>query len=667
MAQSAAPTVHLIFKTHLDVGFTDYARNVTARYFAEFIPHALATAQALREQGADRFIWTTGSWLIYEALERADAAGRRLIEQGIAAGDIAWHALPFTTHSELIDESLFAYGLSLSAELDRRFGRQTIAAKMSDVPGHTRGIVPLLASAGVQLLHIGVNGASPSPDVPPVFIWRAPDGSELVVMYQDGGYGDLTQVAGLDHALAFAHTGDNLGPQTASEAIESFAHLRQRLPGAQVIGSTLDTFAAALLPIRDQLPVVTAEIGDTWIHGVGTDPLKVARFRELSRLRRHWLGSGQASADDPTVQGFSRALLQVPEHTWGMDEKTHLADYSNYAAAQFRAARALPKFQAFEASWAEQREYLDQAVAALGDTPLAAEAQQAQQRLAARPIELQGFTRIDPAAGPWQTTHFSIGFDPANGAITTLTESATGRDWADATHQLAHFHYQTFSKQDYQRFRRQYNINKRLTANWSIDDYTKPGIGEAGRSAWWEPQLVALWQRETADALTFLAELSLPAEASELFGAPRHVTLEARLPQAAAVVELTLQWFEKPACRLPEASWLSFTPLAPNTQGWRMEKIGQLISPLEVVRNGNRTLHAVGAGIEYRDKQGGLAIDTLDAPLVAPGTPSLLNFTNRQPALQGGMHINLHNNAWGTNFPMWFEDDMRFRFVLRPV
>ena len=27
-------------------------------------------------------------------------------------------------------------------------------------------------------------------------------------------------------------------------------------------------------------------------------------------------------------------------------------------------------------------------------------------------------------------------------------------------------------------------------------------------------------------------------------------------------------------------------------------------------------------------------------------------------------HFNLFNNIWNTNFPMWYEDDARFRFVL---
>jgi hypothetical protein len=57
-------------------------------------------------------------------------------------------------------------------------------------------------------------------------------------------------------------------------------------------------------------------------------------------------------------------------------------------------------------------------------------------------------------------------------------------------------------------------------------------------------------------------------------------------------------------------------------------------------------------------------IETLDAPLLVPGEPSLLNFNNKQPPLRRGMHFNLYNNVWGTNFPMWFEGDARFRFSL---
>src|SRR5829696_7377336 len=98
-------TLYLVFKTHLDIGFTDYAANVVQTYFQKFIPEAVALAARTRGQ-AQSFRWTTGAWLIYEYLEQANAAERAAMEQAIEAGDIHWHALPFTTHSELIDASL---------------------------------------------------------------------------------------------------------------------------------------------------------------------------------------------------------------------------------------------------------------------------------------------------------------------------------------------------------------------------------------------------------------------------------------------------------------------------------------------------------------------------------------------------------------------------------
>src|SRR5579871_5641671 len=157
--------VHLIFKTHLDMGFSDYAGSVVRTYFTQFIPQAVALARRTRDSEA-RFRWTVGAWLMYHYLEQASAVQRRDFEDAIAAGDIVWHALPFTTHTEMIDASLFRYGLSYSQKLDQRFEHRTIAAKMTDVPGHTRSMIPLLADAGIKLLHIGVNEASTVPDVP---------------------------------------------------------------------------------------------------------------------------------------------------------------------------------------------------------------------------------------------------------------------------------------------------------------------------------------------------------------------------------------------------------------------------------------------------------------------------------------------------------------------
>lgn len=658
--------VHLIFKTHLDVGFTDLAVNVVARYFSHYIPQAIETARRLREQGGpDRFIWTTGSWLIYEYLEQASPAERKAMEKAITAGDIVWHGLPFTTHSELMDTSLFRYGLSLSQELDRRFGKRTIAAKMTDVPGHTRGIVPLLAEAGIQFLHIGVNQASRLPDVPPVFVWRDAGGAEVVVMYASS-YGDTMVVPGTTQAIAFAHTLDNLGPSSAQEVVESFSRLRRQFPEAEVVASTLDAFASQLAPVKSQLPVAASEIGDTWIHGVGSDPLKVSRFRELCRLRRQWLADGRAQLEARSFAAFSRRLLMIPEHTWGMDEKTYLADYEHYDAAGLRSARRGAKWKTFESSWAEQRGYLDKAIQALGETELAREATRQLEAIKPRRATTRGFSPVTDRSSIFDTAHYKIGFDARHGGIATLVDKATGREWASPRHVLGLFHYETFSSADYDWFYRQYIVNKRAVRPWAVFDFTKPGMGRAAkRHKAYRPQLVGLYRRYDRAAHRFLIELTSPSESSTVYGCPEYLTMEVVLPDDEPVVQIDLQWFIKPACRLPEAIWFSFAPVVSNHQGWRMDKMGEWVSPGEVVRNGNRKLHAVGAGVSYTDHNGQLVIESLDAPLAAPGEPSLLNFNNRQPPLSRGMHFNLYNNVWGTNFPMWYDDDARFRFIIR--
>jgi len=231
--------IHLIFKTHLDVGFTDLAGKVVRNYFKHYIPSALRVAREMREAGgAEKFIWTTGSWLIYEYLEQASAQERKTMEEGILAGDIAWHALPFTTHTELMDAELYRFGLSLSKSLDARFGRRTTAAKLTDVPGHTRAIIPLLADAGVTFLHIGVNPGSTVPGVPGLFRWQDPGGAEVIVMYESG-YGSAFEIPGLEHSIAFGHTMDNMGPQSAEQVKDVYREFEQRFPGARVFASTL--------------------------------------------------------------------------------------------------------------------------------------------------------------------------------------------------------------------------------------------------------------------------------------------------------------------------------------------------------------------------------------------------------------------------------------------
>ena len=652
--------VLVLFKCHLDVGFTDTQANVVRKYFDEHFPQAIQTAAASRREGNDRYIWTTGSWLIYQYLEKADKAQRQQMEQAIRAGDIAWHAIPFTWQTELMDRSLIAGGLGFSQTLDRRFQRTTTGAKMTDVPGHTRALIGPLAEHGVTFLDLGVNSASTPPDVPPVFLWKDPEGNSLLTMYHLHSYGGAIRVPGSDLAIDVEVRGDNRGPHTIEEIHKIYADLRGRFPSAEVTAANLTDIAHAVEPYRERLPVVTQEIGDTWIYGVPSDPLKVARFRELARLRSEWIGNRKLQTGDAVDLAFLSTFLLEVEHTWGTDTKKWLG-FDHYTPRELAPMLDQPKYKTVLSSWAEKRQDLFDAIATL-PAPLRAQATKRVRGIQAKKPETAG---LEPhaATDPIETKHFVIALDPHTGAICRLHNKKTGRDWASTSQQLALFSYQTLSKSDYDRFFAAYLKSK---ADWAPKDFGKPNIEQLGaQSRTWLPVLKDCRRSSDAGGHRIVAELKIDdgeAERAGLTAWPKSMFLELLLPDAEPVVEIRFSWFEKEANRMPEALWLSFQPLAPDSGGWSLEKTGGFVSPSDVVTGGNRSMHAVLGGLRYRDPEGALHIEALDAPVVALGEKLPVYFSRSQPELANGFHFSLFNNGWGTNYVQWFGEDMSFRF-----
>jgi hypothetical protein len=663
-ATSDAPEVKrvlVMFKCHLDVGYNDTQAAVMHKYFDEYFPRAIQVAATMRQSGMDRYVWTTGSWLLYEYLEQASTDQRQRAEQAVAAGDLAWHALPFSWETEALDRSMIEGALGLSQSLDRRFDRTTTGAKASDVVGQSRGLVGPLAAQGVKLLDIGANDICTFPDVPALFDWQDPEGASLIVMYHHS-YGGIVQVPDSDLAVAVMMRGDNAGPHSVEEITKIYADLRKQFPQAQVTAANLSEIAAALEPYRSQLPVVTQEIGDTWIYGAPSDPIKVARYREVARLRKEWLEQGRFRAGDSLDCALLRRLLLCVEHTWGLDTAL-LKDYQHYTPKDL-AALDLPKFRMAETTWAEKRKNIDDGVANLPE-PLQSEARGRLRAL--EPVEPERAGLHPHMAGSEiETAHWVIALDPKTGAIQKLRAQSTGREWASSAQPLALFTYQTLSKADFDRYYDDYVL---LQAPWSRRELGKPNIEKLGaQHREWTPALAGCWSGKVEGGHRLLAQLRIDdpeAEKSGLVAWPGKMFLDLLLPETEPVVRINFLCFDKVANRLPEAMWLSFLPQSPEPKGWMLEKVDRWVSPFEVVRGGNRQMHAVSRAVRYQDAQGNFFIETLDAPVVALGEKLPIYYSPAQPELLKGIHFSLFNNAWGTNYVQWFGEDTRFRFILR--
>lgn len=404
--------VFIIFKTHLDIGFTNYAQNIVDNYLDTFIPNAIKVGYELKDTETP-FIWTVGSWMIDMAL-KADKDGTvcRAVEDGI----LNWHGLPFTTHTELMNPAMLQYALGISQKLDRRFNRKTIAAKMTDVPGHTIGMVPYMSRAGIRFLHIGVNPATPMPQVPGIFRWKCGD-DEIVVMYHDD-YGTATEFD--DFAVCFAHTNDNCGPQSAEEIIAVYDKIAKKYPGASIHAATLNDIAEKVCSMEG-LPVLEKEIGDTWIHGAATDPEKLSRYRKVQR----YIAENGCEGFDLT----DNALL-VPEHTWGMDLKTFFRDTEHYTPSELDEVSDRRK--TIEKSWDEQRGYVRTAEKLLGIEP-------------DYPVQKPRLDLYTPCDKPQECREIEIS-------------------------------WQLFDNSDYERYKNDYMRPSHRDCEWAIWDFTKVGL-----------------------------------------------------------------------------------------------------------------------------------------------------------------------------------------------
>jgi hypothetical protein len=662
-ADPSVKWVLVMFKCHFDAGFVDTQAAVVHKYFTEYFPRAIETARTANAGGKRRYVWTTGSWLLYEYLDQAGQAERKAMEEAIARGDIAWHALPFTWSSEILNRSLIEGGLGISEALDRRFGVVTTGAKTTDVPGHTRGLVTPLARHGVNFLDVGLNPVPAFPDVPQIFLWKNPSGASLPVAYHRD-YGGSVRVPGSGLVVASCVRTDNSGPHTAEEIAKVHGDYARRFPNAEIVACNLSEIAAAIQPYRDKLPVVTQEIGDTWIYGPPGDPLKMARYREVARLRDAWLAKGEFRCGDATDLNLLRHMLLDAEHTGGADTKVWL-DYDHYKPADLAKMLDTKGYKVVAFSWEEKRQDLLDGVATL-PAKLRAQAEHAMENLNAAEPKVSAAAKAHPAGEPIETAHFVLAFDAKTGAIIRLRNKETGREWTSATNPISLFTYQTLSQDDYKHYIDAYS---QCHEEWVAHDFGKPNIEKFGAvSRDWHPNSATVHVEETATAHRIVVSMRIDNEAafqSGIAAFPRKIFFELVLPKVEAVIHFNVSCFEKPATRLPESMWLTFNPIAEDRKGWTLDKTNETVSPFDVVANGNRHMHGLWKGFEYRKGGDRFAVETMDAPVVSLGERSPLVFSNDQPDLSKGVHSNLYNNAWGCNFISWYSEDMSFRYVLR--
>eukprot|EP01050_Picozoa_sp_SAG11_P017822 SAG11_NODE_2613_length_3172_cov_2.450700_2_plen_364_part_01 len=253
-----------------------FTRGRLAADLQVYFPRAISTAAAVNTPGKPPvFKYTSHAWLLDLFLDCPRQLGlacpagggasrlgvspdnhpgclvcpnatlREDVIRAIREDVITWHAFPFNAEPELADAGLLLGAIDSVHALDARFGKANKAViSQRDVPGVSRGIVPLMHQRGIKAFSEGCNAQIQPPQTPPIFNWTDLSSStSVIMMLHQRGYGvaagsggseqrrrrteeslcaglmgrgeslqDVVQVGGFNEALMYAFISDNQGP-----------------------------------------------------------------------------------------------------------------------------------------------------------------------------------------------------------------------------------------------------------------------------------------------------------------------------------------------------------------------------------------------------------------------------------------------------------------------
>lgn len=689
--------VWVVFKTHFDLGYSLVAERVFYKYRVTMMDGALqAFEQNRNEPPESRFVWTVPGWPLARAIidRETNSQRRARIEAAIREGALAVHALPCTIYTESFELEDLVRSLGFSSRLARDYGRPLpIAAKMTDVPEHNWTLVTVLAHAGVKFLDLGCNPASQFPRVPKLFWWEGPDGSRVLCAYHsDYGSGLIPPNDWPSrNYLAMQMTGDNHGPPTPKEIAKAKATLATKLPGVRFTFGTLDDFVAAVLAEKPDLPVVRGDMPDTWIHGLMSmaDATRIARtIRPLepaldsldTHLNLYGLKTEPVAAT--LAAAYENSLLYA-EHTWGLNggasgnkfwplegwkTKCH-PDNQRTMLRSFEDHRNyIRKTQSLVEDGLKSRlELLARSVAVEGRRivvwnsllwPRSGMIEVEGSSFYAENIPANGYkTFVNPALHPakpadnalpdsLQTPFYKVKFDLKRGGIESLVEKRSGQELVDQSspYAIGQFLHEKFSQKEVDRF---FKVYSRMQGGWALGDFGKPGMPATTYQALTPSKWTATFSTSAdADKVTLTA--------GDTKGLAKAYAMTFTFSRYEPSVEVEWRVTDKTADKMPEGGWLCF-PFAVANPTYTLGRLGAPVDVAkDIIPGANRHLFAVTTGVQITgDGDTGVCLCPIDSPLVSLGKPGLwwwsLDYVPEKPTV----FVNLYNNMWNTNFPLW--------------
>jgi len=263
----------------------------------------------------------------------------------------------------------------------------------------------------------------------------------------------------------------------------------------------------------------------------------------------------------------------------------------------------------------------------------------------------------------FSTPNFKIVFDLKRGGIASLTEKTTGRELVDKSSKyvVGQFLHERFSTNEVDKW---WNAYSRIKEGWGLNDLGKPGMLNAEKAPYMaftpDEWRISVSHSPIADIATLT---SLATQ-----GFAKKYTLTFTFPRNAVYVDVEWAVESKTADKQPEGGWLCF-PFAVKNPNFTVGRLGGPINPVtDIISGSNRYLMAVNSGVSITQAdKSGMGLTPMDSPLISLGEPGLWKYALDHTPTIPSVFVNIYNNMWNTNFPLWQDGTWSERVRIWPI
>ncbi|MBN1919128.1 MAG: hypothetical protein JW889_14580 [Verrucomicrobia bacterium] len=344
--------IYLLAHTHVDIGYTHLQAEIEEMH-RKYLDMAMKIARKTADYPRDaQFRWNVEvMWPVDVYLKKATPEQRQAFVEAVKAGWIELDALYGNELTGLCRPEELVRLVEYAHDMSNECGVPLQSAMITDVPGYTWGLVPVLAQVGVKYLSIGPNeddriGRTIDAWGNKAFYWLSPSGKERILCWMTDGYsyfhgaygggslsedgehlllGYLDRLEEADYPydlvqLRYSIGGDNGPPDPEmSDFVREWneTHVAPHL----VIATTTRMCADFEARYGDQIPEVRGDFTPYWEDGAGSSARETALTRDAAErlVQAETLFAMLAPGTYPP-KAFDEAwrnVLLYDEHTWG--------------------------------------------------------------------------------------------------------------------------------------------------------------------------------------------------------------------------------------------------------------------------------------------------------------------------------------------------------------